>query len=76
MATGAATVALWCHVADFTGRRAARRSPRFVAQSHQWKDQPATTYTASRQVTAGDHELKVEYYENGGAAVAKLAIWP
>jgi hypothetical protein len=42
----------------------------------QWKDQSATTYTASRPVTAGDHEVKVEYYENGGDAVAKLAISP
>jgi hypothetical protein len=33
-------------------------------------------YTASHQVTTGSHELKVEYYENGGAAVAKLAISP
>jgi len=42
----------------------------------QWKDQSATTYTASRQVTAGNHEVKVEYYENGGDAAAKLAIAP
>jgi hypothetical protein len=42
----------------------------------QWKDQSATTYTASRTVTAGSHELKVEYYENGGDAVARLAISP
>jgi glucose/arabinose dehydrogenase len=42
----------------------------------QWKDQSATTYTASRQVSAGSHELRVEYYENGGDAVAKLAISP
>jgi glucose/arabinose dehydrogenase len=42
----------------------------------QWKDQPATTYTVTRSVTAGSHELKVEYYENGGDAVAKLAISP
>ena len=42
----------------------------------QWRDQSATTYTASRQVTAGSHEVKVEYYENGGDAVAKVAIAP
>jgi hypothetical protein len=42
----------------------------------QWKDQSATTYTTSRQVTAGNHELKVEYYEHGGDAVAKVAISP
>jgi hypothetical protein len=40
----------------------------------QWKDQSATTYTASRTVTAGNHEVKVEYYENGGDAVAKVTI--
>jgi hypothetical protein len=42
----------------------------------QWKDQSATTYTASRTVTAGYHELRVEDYENGGDAVAKVAIAP
>jgi hypothetical protein len=42
----------------------------------QWKDQSATTYTASRTVTAGNHEVKVEYYENGGDAVAKVTIAP
>jgi PKD repeat protein len=42
----------------------------------QWHDQSATTYTASRPVTAGDHQVKVEYYESGGDAVAKLAVSP
>jgi PA14 domain len=42
----------------------------------QWKDLSATTYTVSRTVTAGNHEVKVEYYEHGGDAVAKLAISP
>jgi single-stranded DNA-binding protein len=42
----------------------------------QWKDQSATTYTVARSVTAGNHELKVEYYQNGGDAVARLAISP
>jgi glucose/arabinose dehydrogenase len=40
----------------------------------QWKDQSATTYTASRTVSAGNHELKVEYYENGGDAVARFSV--
>jgi PKD repeat protein len=40
----------------------------------QWRDQAPTTYTATRQVTAGNHELKVEYYENGGGAVARLNV--
>jgi hypothetical protein len=40
------------------------------------KDQWATTYTASRSVTAGDHMLIVEYYERTEVAVARLAISP
>jgi hypothetical protein len=35
-----------------------------------------TAYTASRTVTAGNHEVKVEYYENGSDAVAKVTIAP
>ncbi|GAA0802126.1 PA14 domain-containing protein [Spirilliplanes yamanashiensis] len=38
----------------------------------QWRDQPATAYTASRALTAGAHEVKVEWFETGGHAVAKL----
>ncbi len=38
----------------------------------QWRDQPATAYTASRSLTAGAHEVKVEWFETGGNAVAKL----
>src|SRR5207244_868398 len=36
-------------------------------------DQPATTYTATTTVTAGQHEVKIEYYERGGAAVAQMS---
>jgi hypothetical protein len=39
-----------------------------------WINQSATTHTATKQMTAGEHEVKVEYYENGGNAVAK-ASW-
>ena len=39
-----------------------------------WKDQPATTYTATRTLTAGAHEVKIEYYERGGDAVIQ-ASW-
>jgi IPT/TIG domain-containing protein len=39
----------------------------------QWHDQPATTYTASRSVTAGEHEVKVEYYERGGDALVQVS---
>jgi chitodextrinase len=37
-----------------------------------WKDQAPTTYHATRILTAGEHAVKVEYYENGGGAVAKV----
>jgi hypothetical protein len=40
----------------------------------QWKDQSATTYHASRTMTAGVHDVSVEYYENGGKAAVKLVI--
>jgi glucose/arabinose dehydrogenase len=40
-----------------------------------WVDQPATTYTGTRTLTAGTHEVKVEYYENGWDAVARVS-WP
>jgi PA14 domain len=40
----------------------------------QWRDQSSTTYTVTRQVTAGNHQVRVEYYENAGGAVARLAI--
>lgn len=39
---------------------------------NKWIDQPATTYTVSKVMTAGSHELKVEYYEKGGGAVLKF----
>lgn len=38
-----------------------------------WIDQGATTYTAYRDLAEGEHTIVVEYYENGGGAVAKLA---
>jgi hypothetical protein len=37
-----------------------------------WRDQPPTEYRATRSLTAGEHEVKVEYYENGGGAVAQV----
>src|SRR5215211_3474484 len=40
----------------------------------QWKDQSPTTYMATKTMTAGAHQVKVEYYENGITAVAK-ASW-
>lgn len=38
-----------------------------------WKDQSPTTYTGSIDVPAGDHTIRVEYYENGGGAVAQVS---
>jgi hypothetical protein len=38
----------------------------------QWKDQSATTYTATVPLTAGEHQVKMEYYEAGRNAVAVL----
>ncbi|HOU42361.1 MAG TPA: PA14 domain-containing protein, partial [Promineifilum sp.] len=37
-----------------------------------WRDQAPTEYRAQRSLSAGVHEVKVEYYENGGGAVARL----
>jgi glucose/arabinose dehydrogenase len=38
-----------------------------------WFGQSRTTYTVTRELAAGDHELKLEYFEGSGDAVAKLA---
>ena len=39
----------------------------------QWRDQPRTEYTVTRDLAQGGHSLKVEYYENGGEA--NVALW-
>ncbi len=38
-----------------------------------WIDQPTTTYSADQVLTAGNHDIKVEYYENTGGATAKFS---
>ena len=38
-----------------------------------WVDQPATTYTATRTLTSGAHEVKIEYYEKTGDAVIQVS---
>ena len=38
-----------------------------------WRDQGPTTYTATRTLTAGSHQVKVEYYENSVGAVAQVS---
>jgi hypothetical protein len=37
-----------------------------------WIDQASTTYTVDQQLPAGLHRVKVEYYENEGAAVVSV----
>lgn len=39
----------------------------------QWHDQGRTQYVAAKFLTIGDHRYRVEYYENGGGAVAKFS---
>jgi hypothetical protein len=38
-----------------------------------WRDQPATTYTGDIYLPGGAIPLRMEYYENGGGAIAQLA---
>ena len=42
----------------------------------QWYDHPPQTFTADTTLSAGHHELMVEYYEHGGFAVAKVSYEP
>jgi PA14 domain/Calcineurin-like phosphoesterase len=39
----------------------------------QWKDQPNTTYKATKTMTAGAHEVKVEYYDSHSWGTAKVS---
>ena len=39
----------------------------------QWIDQSPTTYSASRTMTAGDHTVRMDYYQRYGGATAKLS---
>jgi hypothetical protein len=39
----------------------------------QWKDQPATSYSGEIYLPGGPVPVKMEYYENGGLAVARLS---
>lgn len=40
---------------------------------NQWQDHSVTTFTADIDLSAGHHQVRVEYYENGGFAVAKVS---
>lgn len=37
-----------------------------------WRDQGPTEYRVSRYVSGGTHKIQVDYYENGGGAVAQF----
>lgn len=37
-----------------------------------WMDHPAITRTVTKTLPAGDHEIKLEYYERGGGALVTL----
>lgn len=38
----------------------------------EWQNQPATQYEAVHTLTAGEHEVKVEYYESTGGSIARV----
>ncbi|MGY1708849.1 PQQ-dependent sugar dehydrogenase [Geodermatophilus sp. SYSU D00758] len=38
----------------------------------EWRDQPASVFTATRTLTAGTHEVRVEWYEGGEAALTRV----
>jgi hypothetical protein len=38
-----------------------------------WFNQPATTYTVTRSMTAGSHAIRLDYYEAYAGAMAKLS---
>jgi hypothetical protein len=42
----------------------------------QWNDHATSTFTADRYLSAGHHWIVIEFYENAGAAVAKLSWAP
>jgi subtilisin len=41
---------------------------------NQWVNQPATTYNVNVDLPAGNHEIRLEYYQNTGSAQVRL-IW-
>lgn len=38
-----------------------------------WRDQEATTYRATRNLTSGQHDVRVDYYERTGQALVKVS---
>jgi hypothetical protein len=43
---------------------------------NQWNDHPPRTFTADRYLDANHHLVTVEFYENGGGAVARFSLAP
>ena len=43
-----------------------------VLRLERWIDQPPTSYSVDVNLTAGQHDLRVDYYEHGGGAVAQI----
>jgi uncharacterized repeat protein (TIGR01451 family) len=41
-----------------------------------WTDHGSIDYEATRTLTAGEHEIKLEYYQAGGAAVIQFGAFP
>jgi prepilin-type N-terminal cleavage/methylation domain-containing protein len=41
-----------------------------------WRDQATTRYDATATLTAGQHTVVVEFYENGGEATARVSYTP
>ena len=41
-----------------------------------WRDQRPTAYRANRYVSAGNHSIKIEYYEAGGGALVEFSWSP
>jgi hypothetical protein len=44
-----------------------------ILRIDQWRDQAASTYTTGPIYLSGNHTIRMEYYEHGGNAVAKLS---
>ena len=38
-----------------------------------WLDEPPTTYSSNVSITSGSHRVRVEYFEYGGGATAKVS---
>jgi len=39
---------------------------------NRWRDQPPTSFSASKYLSAGWHHIRMDYYERGGGAYAKV----